>query len=106
MSTFLSPRDVGGESFGKLIARRRWELGLSQRELADRLCAASGRPTLTRHELSRYERGVRLPRGRVLAVMAVCLDLPLAVLRERVANQRGRRPAGRPSNRPGRAPDL
>jgi len=88
-------RGVGGESFGELIARRRWELGLSQRDLADSLCTASGNPTVTRHEVSRYERGVRLPRGRVLAAMAVCLDLPLAVLRERVADQRGRRPAGR-----------
>ena len=90
-----SPRRAGGESFGELIARRRRELGLSQRDLADNLCAACGSPTLTRHELSRYERGVRLPRGQVLAAMAACLDLPLAVLRERVADQRGRRPAGR-----------
>ena len=90
-----SSHGASGESFGELIARRRWELGLSQRDLADRLCVAAGSPTLTRHELSRYERGVRLPRGRVLAAMAVCLDLPLGMLRERVADQRGRRPAGR-----------
>lgn len=90
-----SSRGASGESFGELIARRRWELGLSQRDLAESLCATTGRPTLTRHELSRYERGVRLPRGRVLAAMALCLDLPLAILRERAAEQRGRRPAGR-----------
>jgi transcriptional regulator with XRE-family HTH domain len=94
------PRRAGGESFGQLIARRRWELGLSQRELADRRCAVAGRATLTRHELSRYERGVRLPRGWVLAAMAVCLDVPLVVLLERVAEQRERRSASRALNAP------
>ena len=43
----LVSRGVGGESFGELVARRRWELGLSQRDLADSLCAASGNPTVT-----------------------------------------------------------
>ncbi len=44
---------------GRLIAQRRRDLGMSQRELAERLCAETGRPTVTRHELSRYERGIR-----------------------------------------------
>ncbi|MFG2040786.1 helix-turn-helix domain-containing protein [Dactylosporangium sp. NPDC048998] len=77
-----------GVRFGQLIAQRRRELKLSQRVLADRLCAASGRATFTRHELSRYERGVRLPSGWVLAAMANCLDVPLAVLENEVAKQR------------------
>jgi transcriptional regulator with XRE-family HTH domain len=85
------------DSFAQLIARRRRQLGLSQRDLADLLCDASGRPTLTRHEVSRYERGLRLPRGDVLAALAACLDLPLAQLRVEVAKQRdSRTPAHRP----------
>jgi transcriptional regulator with XRE-family HTH domain len=85
-----SPHHLDGVPFGQLIAQRRRHLGLSQRVLADRLCVASGRATLTRHELSRYERGVRLPSGWVLAAMAACLDVPLAVLENEVARQRGR----------------
>ena len=76
-----------GDSFGRLVAARRRQLGLSQQDLADRLCEASGRPTLTRHEVSRYERGVRVPRGWPLEAMATCLDLPLASLRHAIAER-------------------
>lgn len=71
---------IDGESFGQMIARRRRQLGLSQRDLADQVCAVSGRTTVTRHELSRYERDVRLPRRSALEVLAVCLDIPLSEL--------------------------
>ena len=63
--------------FGGLIADRRRELGLTQGELADDLCARSGRPTFTRHEISRYERGVRVPAAPLVAVLADLLDLPV-----------------------------
>jgi transcriptional regulator with XRE-family HTH domain len=85
----LSPDDEqAGESFGRLVAARRHQLGLSQQDLADRLCELYGRPTLTRHEVSRYERGVRAPRGWLLEAMATCLDLPLASLRQAIAQRR------------------
>jgi len=79
-------------SFGQLIARRRRQLGLSQRDLADLLCAASGRPTVTRHELSRYERGIRLPRRRALEALASCLDVPLRELEQANADRHRRVP--------------
>jgi hypothetical protein len=47
-----------------------------------------GRSRLTRHEVSRYERGVRLPGQWLLSAMALSLDLPLATLRRTVGRQR------------------
>jgi transcriptional regulator with XRE-family HTH domain len=82
------PPHIGRQSFGRLIAARRRHLGLSQTDLADALCAVTGRPTITRHEVSRYERGLRLPRSPILAAIATCLDLPLPTLRQTAAHQR------------------
>ncbi|GAA2646935.1 hypothetical protein GCM10010399_95140 [Dactylosporangium fulvum] len=82
--------------FGALVANRRRTLGLSQRDLAERACSVSGRATITRHELSRYERGVRLPGGPMMAVLAEVLDVPVAVLAGAVtAAQERRRRHGR-----------
>jgi transcriptional regulator with XRE-family HTH domain len=72
---------------GRLIAQRRRDLGMSQRQLAERLCAETGRPTITRHELSRYERGIRLPNPTSLVMLAAVLDLPITNLT--AARQRG-----------------
>ncbi|MDG6109631.1 helix-turn-helix domain-containing protein [Dactylosporangium aurantiacum] len=81
-------------SFGQLITRRRHQLGLTQGDLADHLCAKSGRPTFTRHEISRYERGLRIPTAPLLTAIADSLDLPMAVLRRTAAADRKRRHAG------------
>lgn len=91
------PRGSPGTAsrFGQLIAHRRHQLGLTQRDLADHLCAKSGRPTFTRHEISRYERGVRLPTAPLLAAFADSLDLPVAVLRQAAAADREHRHPGR-----------
>ena len=94
-----SPSDAVGASFGELIARRRRRFGLSQRDLAESVCTVTGRATMTRHEMSRYERGGRLPHREVLAAIAACLDVPLAGLWQRVAQQRAQQRAGRPLNR-------
>ncbi len=83
------------DGFGQLIARRRRELGLTQRERAERLCAESGRPTFTRHEVSRYERGLRLPAAALLTLMATALDLPPSRLRAAAAQQRDHRATDR-----------
>jgi transcriptional regulator with XRE-family HTH domain len=87
--------DMAKLSFGHLVASRRSELGLSQRELADRVCAESGRATMIRHELSRYERGVRLPGEVTLNALAQALGMRTAVLKNAVtATQARRRPGG------------
>ncbi len=96
------------ESLGALVSRVRLEQGKSQLRVAELLCAASGLATITRHEISRWEREERIPGGMWLGWLAVVLDTPLdeleraaTVARERrettmtaaVAPQRAPRPA-------------
>jgi transcriptional regulator with XRE-family HTH domain len=56
------------------------QLGLTQRELAEALNAVSSRATLTRHEVSRWERAEVTPRYWLRHLAAV-LDVPLPELR-------------------------
>jgi transcriptional regulator with XRE-family HTH domain len=79
------------ESIGALLARVRAEQGVSQLRLAERLCACSGTPTVTRHEISRWEREERIPSGYWLSWLAVALDVPLARLERAAAQARRRR---------------
>jgi transcriptional regulator with XRE-family HTH domain len=92
--------DGDGETLGALIARVRAEQGISQLRLAERLCAASAQPTVTRHEVSRWEREERVPAAAWLSWLAAVLDVPLADL-ERAATMARRARAGRP-RRPAR----
>lgn len=79
-------------TLGALLAQVRWELGISQLRLAQRLCAAAGQATVTRHEVSRWEREERIPTGYWLGWLAAVLDLPLAELeRAAAATRRARR---------------
>lgn len=57
----MTPTLPGPESLGPLLARLRRARGRSQQALAAELCAASGVPTLSRHEVSRWERQLRVP---------------------------------------------
>lgn len=82
-----------GEPIGRLIARRRRELGKSQQRLADLLCAVSGHPTVTRHEVSRWERGARVPVGETLCWLAQVLAIEMDTLEIAAANGRGLPPA-------------
>jgi transcriptional regulator with XRE-family HTH domain len=77
------------EPIGALLTRLRRDQGKSQLHLAELLCAQSGQATVTRHEVSRWERGVRIPHGYWLRWLAVALDVPLDTLR--VAAFRARR---------------
>jgi transcriptional regulator with XRE-family HTH domain len=80
------------ETIGALLARVRDELGVTQLRLAERLCAASGLTTVTRHEVSRWEREERIPSGYWLAWLAVVLDQPLPELERAAGAARRRRP--------------
>jgi transcriptional regulator with XRE-family HTH domain/tetratricopeptide (TPR) repeat protein len=59
--------------------------GYSQLRVAERLCAASGLPTVSRHEVSRWEREERVPGSFWLGWLAVVLDTPLEGLETAVA---------------------
>ena len=81
------------ESIGVLMTRIRTERGISQLRLAERLCAAAGLTTVTRHEISRWEREERIPSGFWLGWLAVAMDLPLEQLERAAAAARRRRRA-------------
>lgn len=78
----------GPESIGALLARLRLAAGLSQLRVAERLCAASGTPTISRHEVSRWEREERIPGGFWLGWLAVVFEVPLERLEAAVATAR------------------
>jgi transcriptional regulator with XRE-family HTH domain len=78
------------EPVGALIARVRREQGKTQQRLAELLCQASGDATVTRHEVSRWERGVRLP-TRWLPWLAAVLGVSRDELEAATVPTRGRR---------------
>ncbi|WP_406071737.1 helix-turn-helix domain-containing protein [Micromonospora sp. NBC_01638] len=82
MTPPTSPRPT---QLGPLLARRRLARGWSQQRAAAELCAAAGVPTLSRHEVSRWERQRRVPGGFWLGWLAVVLDVPLVALAEAAA---------------------
>ncbi|MGA4730078.1 helix-turn-helix domain-containing protein [Micromonospora taraxaci] len=73
---------------GPLLARCRLARGWSQQRTAAELCAAAGVPTLSRHEVSRWERQRRVPGRFWLGWLAVVLDVPLVALAEAAATTR------------------
>jgi transcriptional regulator with XRE-family HTH domain len=79
------------ETIGVLLARVRGELGISQLRLAERLCASAGVSTVTRNEISRWEREERIPTGYWLGWLAATLDIPLDQLERAAAAARRRR---------------
>lgn len=68
------------EPLGAMLVRLRERKGYTQLQLAESLCAASGQPTVTRHEVSRWEREERVPSRFWLGWFAEALDVPLAEL--------------------------
>ncbi|MBP5876753.1 helix-turn-helix transcriptional regulator [Streptomyces sp. LBUM 1477] len=75
-------------SFGAHIARLRRASGKSQRQLAAELCALSGVQSVTRNEVSRWERGGRVPEAW-LRFLARALDAPAVELERAAAYARG-----------------
>jgi transcriptional regulator with XRE-family HTH domain len=82
-----------------LLKRLRLARGFSQLQLAERLCGVSDKPTVSRHEVSRWELGQRVPGSFWLGWLAVVLEAPLEELEVAVAAVReqlsgaGARPA-------------
>ncbi|WP_320067100.1 helix-turn-helix domain-containing protein [Micromonospora sp. RTGN7] len=92
------PMPPGPELLGPLLARLRLDRGRSQQLLAAELCAASGVPTLSRHEVSRWERQLRVPGAFWLGWLAVVLAVPVELLAEAAGRSRpARRDAPPPS---------
>jgi hypothetical protein len=83
--------EAGSESIGAMLTRVRLADGRSQLRVAELLCAASGVSTVTRHEISRWEREERIPSVHWLRWLAAVLDVPLDELEHAAAVARGRR---------------
>jgi transcriptional regulator with XRE-family HTH domain len=77
-----------GESLGELLARVRQASGRTQLRVAEALCASAGWPTVTRHEVARWERGTRIPAGYWLAHLAVVLGVDVLELEQAAARSR------------------
>ncbi|MFI5925211.1 helix-turn-helix domain-containing protein [Micromonospora sp. NPDC051543] len=84
----ISPAPPYRTQLGPLLVRHRLARGWSQRRAAAELCAAAGVATLSRHEVSRWERQRRVPGGFWLGWLAVVLDVPPVVLAEAAARTR------------------
>ncbi|WP_046470864.1 helix-turn-helix domain-containing protein [Allosalinactinospora lopnorensis] len=72
------------ETFPRMLKRHRTARGWSQQRLAEVLCAESGRPTVTRQEVYRWESGRRVPRFW-LPHLASVLDIPREELERALA---------------------
>ncbi|MEV8036737.1 helix-turn-helix domain-containing protein [Streptomyces sp. NPDC086182] len=81
--------------FGLYLAGLRRSTGKSQRQLASLLCVLSGTQSITRNEVSRWERGGRVP-DSWLPFLAAGLTVPEAQLRQAVTYVRGDRLAQLP----------
>ena len=68
--------------------------GLTQHDLAERLHAASGNVSITREEVSRWERGKRIPGPYWRAWLGRVLDTPQQELEEAAAIARRSRRGG------------
>lgn len=80
--------DAKRKRFGAYLARLRRDAGKSQRQLAETLCRISGTASVTRHEISRWERGERVP-DVWLPALATALGVPLDTLERAAAHARG-----------------
>ncbi|WP_119728055.1 helix-turn-helix domain-containing protein [Thermomonospora amylolytica] len=74
--------------FGAYLARLRREAGKSQRQLAEALCRISGTASVTRNDVSRWERGIRVP-DAWLPALATALSVPLDDLERAAAHAQG-----------------
>ncbi|MFC3998873.1 helix-turn-helix transcriptional regulator [Nocardiopsis sediminis] len=75
-----------------MLRRLRASRGWSQARLARALCESAGRPTVTRHDVSRWERGKRVPRDW-LPSLADVLGVAVETLERATATESGPVPA-------------
>lgn len=94
------------ERIGDRLARLRRLRGLTQVELARRLCDATGATTVTRHEVSRWERAERLPGEFWRGWLAVVLGVPWEHIDPAAADGRSGAAPPAPDPEPGGHPRL
>nr|WP_232376314.1 helix-turn-helix transcriptional regulator [Amycolatopsis aidingensis] len=76
------------EPISELVLQHRRKHGLTQCTLADRLSTVSGNYSVTREEVSRWERGKRIPGPYWRSWLSLALELPRTDLEKAAAAQR------------------
>ncbi|MEW1549403.1 helix-turn-helix transcriptional regulator [Streptomyces tsukubensis] len=79
------------ESFGELLRRLRVEAERTQEQQAEVINAVSGRDTLTRREISRYENNENIPTNHTVAHIAIACGVASDYLQKEAADARARR---------------
>ncbi|GHF33406.1 hypothetical protein GCM10010218_13130 [Streptomyces mashuensis] len=79
------------DEFAELLLRLRRDAKRTQEEQADAINAVSGRETMTRREINRYEHGENIPTNHTLTHIAVACGLPPECLHREAAAARARR---------------
>lgn len=82
------------DQFAEILLRLRKDAGRTQEEQAAAINAVSGRDTMTRREINRYEHGENIPTNHTLAHIAVACGLPPEHLQREAAAARARRRKG------------
>ncbi|WP_324787044.1 helix-turn-helix transcriptional regulator [Streptomyces sp. H51] len=82
------------DEFAALLLRLRKDAGRTQEEQAAAINAVSGRETMTRREINRYEHGENIPTNHTLVHIAVACGLPPQDLQREAAAARTRRRKG------------
>lgn len=77
--------------FGHLLLQLRLDARRTQEQQADAINAVSGRETMTRREINRYEHGENIPTNHTLTHIAVACGLPPEQLQREAAAARQRR---------------
>ncbi|MEU6277453.1 helix-turn-helix transcriptional regulator [Streptomyces populi] len=84
------------DPFAELLVRLRKKAGRTQEEQAEAINTASGRETMTRREINRYENGKNIPTNHTVAHIATACGLPPEQLQREAAAARAlRRKGGR-----------
>lgn len=82
------------DPFAELLLRLRKDAGRTQEQQADAINAVSGRHTMTRREISRYEKFENVPTNHTLAHIAAASGVPFEELLREAKAARSRRRRG------------
>ncbi|MDX2531550.1 helix-turn-helix domain-containing protein [Streptomyces scabiei] len=82
------------DPFAELLIRLRRNAGRTQEQQADAINAASGRETVTRREITRYENFKTIPTNHTLVYIAMACDISPDYLQREAAAARARRKQG------------
>ncbi|MEU0691809.1 helix-turn-helix domain-containing protein [Streptomyces uncialis] len=84
----------GAQTFGELLLRLRTKAGRTQEKQAEVINAVSGRDTMSRREISRYENNENIPTNHTVAHIAITFGLSPEQLQKHASAARAQRRNG------------